>query len=323
MTMDKHLKTAWIGGIIAMILATASIWTLTPFIGGIQFAPDQGFNWYYWKRPDPDFWSRATSWGGYLAHQAFIWGIIAWAQANRDKLRNRNKMHVVNWVALFGTLAFVVAHYLQTALFYDGLGQDLPVISSQMSVIFLLVLVLVIETPRRGLVWGQGRSLFRSVRPWLIQYHGYYFAWAVVFTYWYHPMETTLGHIMGFLYTFMLLLQGVFIFTRVHSNKYWTFILEISVLIHGVTVAIVAGQEIWPMFAFGFLFLIVMTQIHGLGLPRWALIAITAVAVAAMLIVYSDRGWSNLNEVIRIPVIEYGLALIIGGLLVGLRRLLR
>lgn len=321
--MNAKLKQAWIAGVVLMILATASIWTLGPFIAGIQFAPDQGFNWYYWKRPDPDFWSRATSWGGYLAHQAFIWGIIAWAQANRDKLRNRNKMHMVNWIALGGTIAFAILHYLQTAFFYDGLGQDLPVISSQMSVIFLLVLVLVIETPRRGLIWGRGRSLFGSVRPWLIQYHGYYFAWAVVFTYWYHPMETTLGHVTGFLYTFLLLLQGAFIFTRVHSNKYWTFILEMSVLIHGVTVALVAGQEVWAMFAFGFLFLVVMTQIHGLGLSRVWLWGIAGLAVIAMLVVYGQRGYGNLNEVIRIPVIEYGLALIIGGLLVVLRRLLR
>ena len=128
--------------------------------------------------------------------------MIAWAQKNRDKLRKRNKLHGINIIVLAGTAFFVVLHYAQTAIFYDGLGQDLPVISSQMSVIFLLVIVLLMEAPRRGLFWGAGKSWFSRIRPILIRYHGYYFAWAITFTYWYHPMETTLGHLFGFLYTF-------------------------------------------------------------------------------------------------------------------------
>lgn len=313
--MHPQLKLAWMVSIVLCVIASASILTLRPMIAGIEFAPDQGFNWYYWKRPDPDFWSRATSWGSYVAHQLFFWGVIAWAQANRDALRDRSKMHMINWIALGGMGVFVVLRYAQTALFYDGLGQDMPVVSSQMSVIFLLVIVLLMETPRRGLFFGTGTSWFRGVRPVLIRYHGYYFAWAVTYTYWYHPMETTWGHILGFLYTFFLLLQGAFIFTRVHTNRVWTFVLEVSVLIHGVTVAIVAGQEIWPMFAFGFLFLMVVTQMHGLGLSRLMRALIGAASIAAVIWVYSDRGWGQMNEIIRIPVIDYTLVALIGGLI--------
>ena len=310
--MNLTLQRAWTAGIILAVLAAAGIFTIQPFISHIQFAPDQGFNWYYWKRPDPTFWSGLSIWGSYIAHQLFIWGVIVWAQANRDRLKDRNKMHAINWIALAGTGLFILLHYAQTAIFYDGLGQDLPVITSQGSVIVLLVLVLLMEAPRRGLFFGTGKRWFTGIRPVLIRYHGYYFAWAVTFTYWYHPMETTMGHVMGFLYTFFLLLQASFIFTRVHTNKYWTFVLEASVLVHGVTVAIVAGQEFWTMFFFGFLFLVVVTQMHGLGLRRLWLWAIGLGSVAYMLWIYSDRGWENLNEVIRIPVIDYVLVFAFG-----------
>ncbi len=321
--MPTPLRIIWLICIGISVLAAASILTLKPFISGVEFAPDQGFNWYYWKLPDPDFWSRASVWGAYILHQVFIWGVIAWATRNRDQLKNRNKMHPINWIALGGTAFFVLLHYLQTAIFYDGLGQDLPVITSQASVIIVLVVVLLMEAPRRGLFFGTGKSWFSSVRPVLIRYHGYYFAWAITFTYWYHPMETSYGHIAGFLYTFFLFLQASFIFTRVHSNRFWTFILEISVLIHGVIVAVVAGQEFWTMFAFGFLFLLVVTQMHGLGLSRITKWLIALFAIAATVIVYSDRGWENVNEVLRIPLIDYILVGGLGGSIIIGRRLIQ
>lgn len=318
--MSNQLNRVFLAALALSLLATASLLTLKPFVAEIAFAPDQGFNWYYWKRPDPDFWSRASMWGGYLSHQLFLWGLIWWAKANRDRWTDRNRLHAVNWIGLCGTAGFVALHYLQTGLFYDGLGQDLPVFTSQGSVILLLVIVLLIEAPRRGLFFGSGRPWFSGIRPWLIRYHGYYFAWATTFTFWYHPMELTLGHLMGFFYMFLLFIQASFMFTRVHTNRHWTLFLEIMVLIHGVTVAIVAGQEFWTMFAFGFLFLFVVTQMHGIGLSRPARWVIAGLAVAAMLAAYSHRGWEHLNEVIRIPVIDYGLVLVIGGLLALIRR---
>jgi hypothetical protein len=29
------------------------------------------------------------------------------------------------------------------------------------------------------------------------KYHGYFFSWAVIYTFWYHPMENTYGHALG------------------------------------------------------------------------------------------------------------------------------
>lgn len=318
--MSLALKRAFALSILLSVLATAALLGLRPFIEGIRFAPDQGFNWYYWKRPDPDAISRASMWAGYVLHQLFLWGVIAWAQANRDRLRDRGKLHKLNVIALLGTAGFVALHAAQTALFYDGLGQDLPVITSQGSVVLLLVVVLMLEAPRRGLFFGRAR-LFTGIRPLLIRYHGYYFAWAVVFTFWYHPMELTAGHLAGFLYMFLLFVQAAFIFTRVHTNRWWTFALEGTVLIHGVIVALVAGQAFWPMFAFGFLFLVVVTQMHGLPLPRAAKWGIALASLGAMLFVYSSRGWGALNEVLRIPVIDYVLVFVLAGLVVLIQKL--
>ncbi len=72
---------------------------------------------------------------------------------------------VIPSLIAFGVLTAVTApHLVQTWLWYDGLAQDVPIWSSQGSVIVMLVLILFLETPRRGL-WLVGtvaERLFRS-----------------------------------------------------------------------------------------------------------------------------------------------------------------
>lgn len=311
--MTRLWRTFWLS-ILGVTLVVAAIPLLDPILRQVPLLPDQGAAWYYWKLPEPTVASRATAWGFYILHQLFFWGLIWWATRNRDRLRDRNRLHPVNVIGLLGTAAFAGLHYLQTAIWYDGLAQDTSVFSSQMSVIFLLVVVLMIEAPRRGLFLGRGGGWLSGLRPWLIRYHGYYFAWAVTYTYWFHPMESSWGHLLGFFYTLLLMVQGAFVFTRVHTNRFWTVTLEVMVLIHGTIVALVAGQEFWPMFFFGFATLFVVTQAHGLGLPRWVIWAFGAAYAAAIWLVYSERGWAQVNEVIRIPVIDYGLVALLGGI---------
>ncbi len=308
------MNKAWTFSIILAVLATASIVLLDPLLRQVALLPDQGAAWYYWKRPDPNFASQLSAWAGYVAHQLFIWGVIAWAQKNRAQLQDRRSMHPVNWIALGGTAVFALLHFVQTAVWYDGLAQNVSVFSSQASVILLLVIVLIIEAPRRGLFFGGGGKMFVGIRPFLIRYHGYYFSWAIVYTYWFHPMETTWGHLFGFFYTFLLMIQAGFIFTRVHTNRWWTLCLEVLVLFHGVVVALIAGQEFWTMFLFGFLMMFIVTQMHGLGLSRMVRWFIASLFVAGLVLVYSARGWQQLNEVLRIPVIDYLLVFVIAGL---------
>ncbi len=302
----------WIG-ILFSILFTGLIWWLSPLLNQIQLAPDQGPSWYYWKLPNPTFWTRATAWGFYLLHQISMWGLIYYAQTRVKKYST--SLHKVNYLALGLNAFFILLRVLQTHLWYDGLAQDVSIWSSQASVIILLVWVLLMENNRRGMFFGKRFPVSKEIIRVARKYHGYLFAWATIYTFWYHPTIATSGHLAGFLYMFLLLLQGSLFFTRIHINRWWTFFMEVGVLIHGTIVAIYQGANLWPMFAFGFGGVLVVTQMHGLKLAKWVRWAILGVYIGAVLVVYSDRGWANLNEIIRIPLIEYIAVLVLAGLL--------
>jgi hypothetical protein len=313
----QDVAVLW-GGILCSLLFTGLIWLLGERLAAIPHLPDAGASWYYWILPEPTFWSRATAWGFYLLHQGAIWWLI-WA-AQRQKARYSTGLHWFNGAALGVNAFFILLHLLQTHLWYDGLAQDVSIWSSQWSVILLLVLVLMIENPRRGLFFGYKAPLGQRVVTFVRTYHGYYFAWATIYTFWYHPMEATSGHLIGFFYMFLLLLQGSLFFTRIHLNNYWTFTQEVMVLIHGVLVAVMNANDLWPMFGFGFAGLLVVTQMHGLGLPRLVRGLILALYVGAALWVYGTRGaLADIHQVTWIPLTEYVVVFALAGLIgVGL-----
>ncbi|MER7083217.1 hypothetical protein [Saccharopolyspora kobensis] len=291
-------------GIPVCLLLTAGVW-----LGGrwldVELLPDQGASWYYWKLPEPTFWTRATAWLGYLAHQLFSWGLIHYAQ--RRVRHYADGLHPVNVVALAGNFAFIALHEVQSQLFYDGLAQDVSIFSSQGSVIVLLIVVLIMENRRRGMFFGRPAPISAEVGRFFRKYHGYLFSWAAVYTFWYHPMESTSGHLIGFAYMFLLLLQGSLFYTRTHTSRWWTLALELLVVVHGTLVAVMnSGPDgMWPMFLFGFLGVFVITQMHGLGLSartRWVL---AALYLGSAFAVYSSRSLADLGEIVRIPLIEY------------------
>ena len=305
-------QTALIGGIVFSAVVTGLIWWLGPRLDAIPLLPDAGPSWYEWKLPDPTFWTRAVVWTLYLAHQLTLWGLIWWAQTRRPSYGSG--LHRVNVIALAANAGFVLLHVLQTHLTYDGLAQDVSIWSSQGAVIVMLVWILLIENSRRGLVFGAKVPMGSELKRFIRKYHGYFFAWAIVYTFWYHPAISTTGHLWGFFYTMLLLVQSSLFFTRAHLNRYWTFALEATVLVHGALVAVGQGGGLWPMFAFGFGGLIVMTQMHGLGLSRWTRVGIVAVYAGLVTWVYADRGWNRLDEIVRIPLIEILAALLLAGL---------
>ncbi len=313
--LDGAAERALLIGVAFSALVTFLIWGLGPRLDAITLLPDIGASWYEWKLPEPTWWTRAIVWTMYLAHQLTLWGLIWWAQTRRPSYGSG--LHRVNVIALAANAGFVLLHVLQTHLTYDGLAQDVSIWSSQGAVIVMLVWILLLENPRRGLVFGAKLPMGAELRRFIRRYHGYFFAWAIVYTFWYHPAVSTTGHLWGFFYTMLLLVQSSLFFTRAHLNKYWTFVLEATVLVHGALVAVGQGAGIWPMFAFGFGGLIVMTQMHGLGLSRWARAGVVAVYAGLVTWVYADRGWGNLNEIVRIPVIEVLAALLLAGLFVA------
>ncbi len=301
------------GGILFSLLFTVLIWLLGGRLESVRLLPDAGASWYYWKLPDPTFWTRATAWGFYLLHQVALWGIIYYAQTYR-KHRYTNGLHRINVIALGVNAFFIALHLVQTHIWYDGLAQDVSIFSSQGSVIVLLVWVLLMENNRRGLFFGKRAPISQEVIRFAREYHGYFFAWATVYTFWYHPAVSTPGHLVGFFYTFLLLLQSSLLYTRMHTNRWWTFALEVSVLIHGSLVAVMQGNGIWPMFLFGFAGIFVITQMYGLGLSLRTKLILLAVFAGSALFIYSDRGFNKLDEIIRIPLIDYLAVFVLAGL---------
>ena len=313
--MSKKDNLALWGGIIFSFLFTALIWWTGQRLLSIPHYPDFGASWYFWRLMEPTIITRASVWILYVLHQIAFWGLIYYAQKNSYKYTSG--LHKLNIIALAMNAVFILLHLVQTQIWYDGLAQDVSIWSSQASVVILLVWVLLMENSRRGLFFGKKVKFSNEINRFARKYHGYVFAWAIVYTFWYHPMEGTSGHLIGFFYMFLLMLQGSLIFTRVHLNRWWTLTLELLVVFHGTLVAIMTANNMWPMFAFGFAGIFVITQMHGLGLKLWSRLVILFLYIGAAIYIYSDRGWVQLNEIIRIPLIEYLAVFVLAGIFAG------
>lgn len=298
---------------LTSIAVAGGIIGLTALFGGlldkIVLLPDQGASWYYWKLPTKETLPRLTAWLGYILHQLFIWYGIYQLQTSKDDTKKWN-----TWL-LGMNLVFVLLHFVQTHIWYDGLAQDVPVFSSQGSVILMLVLVLIMENRRRGLFFGKKINGFKDITDFIFKYHGYYIAWAVVYTFWYHPMVSTSGHLVGFFYIFLLLIQGSMAKTKMHSNRNWVFFIEVLVLFHGTTVAVGQANNMWPMFGFGFGFIAVVTQIYLLKMKPIYRLGIQLLYIIGALIVFvggfAGKSISDIHQITWIPVIEYALVFII------------
>lgn len=313
----KYAQIALWGGVIFSFAFTGLIWLWGDRLAAFPKLPDQGPAWYYWKLAEPTFITRLSAWGLYAIHQVIIWGLIYYAQTRVKKYTGG--LHPVNVIALGVNALFVVLHFAQTHIFYDGLAQDVSIFSSQGSVILMLVWILLMENKRRGMFFGKKAPLGKSAVDWARRYHGYVFAWAIVYTFWYHPTEHTMGHLVGFAYTFLLLLQGSLFFTRVHVNKWWMLVQELSVAAHGTLVAVQQGRGMWPMFLFGFLAIFVVTQMWGLGLSRPWKVGIIAAFVLGAGVAYWGQPLTSVLRIAAVPAIEYlavgALILVIGAIL--------
>lgn len=307
----KDVRALWYG-IGLCVLVTFVIWLFGSRLENIAFLPDEGYSWYYWKLPEKTSMGWWTAWGLYASHQLAHFALIYYAQ--KHVTTYTTGLHPVNLWALFVNGVFVLLHFVQTHLWFDGLAQDHPPQYPQYAVILLLVWVLLMENDRRGLILGKRVPIGKQVSSFARKYHGYVFSWAILYTFWYHPMYASVSHLSGFLYTLLIMLQGSLFFTRVHTNRYWTLIQEFTVLIHGSIVAYTQGPNVWPMFLFGFAGLFIFTQMHGLGLSRLSRWGFAGTYLAGIAWVYRERGFDRLGEIARIPVAEY--------LLVGILALL-
>lgn len=287
--------------------------------------PDTGAAWYYWKLPKVELWATVTMWVFYLSHQIIVWWLIY--RLKYQPAAPKGRIGRGNFWLLIVNAIFIAVHLIQTAFFYDALAQFVPVMSSQGSVIVMLVLILIMLNFRRGLFLGRKIRLPAKGTAQVTKIHGYLIAWAVIYTFWFHPMEGTAGHLLGFFYAFMLLTQLSLAKTAWHTNIKWITVLEVYVAFHGAIVAINAGNGMWPMFFFGFLMMFIVTQVHGIIKNRLVIAGLFASYVILVLVTYSgllgnaftgtEVGWSDIHQITWIPIILYALVFVIVWLMQG------
>jgi hypothetical protein len=303
---QEHVPFHLWWGLAFCAAAMGLIFALAPYSADVVLAPDGGNFWYFWQLQEPTAITRLSAWLPYLVHQISIWFLIYQAQQVRP--RYVFGLHSFNVWAIAINAFFILLHIAQTKFFYDGLAQDVHEATAMMSVVIMLFMILIMENRRRGLFFGKGIPALNSVGDTLRRYHGYYFSWAIIYTFWYHPIEMTSGHLAGFAYMFLLLLQSSLFFTRYHTNRWWTMTLEVVFIVHGALVAAFVmnpgDHQFWSMFLFGGMAIFVITQLHGLGLDNRGKLALglpVVAVIAAFYAVYPEY----LIGITRIPATMY------------------
>ncbi|MBN2616719.1 MAG: hypothetical protein JXR64_00255 [Spirochaetales bacterium] len=293
--------------IVTSIFLLFLIYLLDSNLAKFPHLEDQGAAWYFWKLPKATLLGTITSWGGYLIHQIIVFAYIINRKKYKDSSKYTNRFLLLN-------LFFVVLHIIQTHLFYDGLAQYVPVWSSQYSVIIMLSISLILLQPRRGFILARWRTIPKTTTAFFSKYHGLYISWALIYTFWFHPTEGDIAILIGFAYMFLLFVHMSMLKTKLHTNIKWITVLETFVVIHGVGIALMNKQEIWPMFLTGFLFMFVFTYMYGLGLNKIIRIIIYILYFSLILYLYYFRGYSKIYEVLFIPVTLYGVSLLLLGM---------
>ena len=332
---SKMPKYAFLVSVIFSITFVILAWVLGPLLRRFELGPDLGAAWYYWQLPEPTIIGQLIVWLFYLGHQFSLWLLIYWAQRNVSKLREQSRygLTTYNWLALIINGFFIYLHLFQTHIWYDGLAQDVPIWTSQGSVIVMLAFLLIMQNRQRGLILGKkaGKPITREVARVFMKIHMYVFSWALVYTFWFHPMDSDPQLLTGFLYMFLLFTQVSLSYTKFHLDKKWIILLEGFVGIHALVVAInntimLGSSDMWPMFLSGFLFMVVFTYLYGLKIKsniRW----IIFLAFAGFLLwIYLPFGYGRdfsyllRMEVLWIPIVLYALAYLFAGIVYLIQR---
>jgi hypothetical protein len=303
MKKEINVNKIFIISVIVSAVLVLITWLLGGRLDAVPHLPDEGAHWYYWQLADPTTASRLSAWLGYGLHQLFIWVVLFKAKNERPHPDTVSKFNIA---VLLINLVFIILHLIQTHIWYDGLAQDVPIWTSQGSVIVMLVLMLVMLTPRRGFILGKKINLPNRELKFLNAFHGIFISWALVYTFWFHPMEGTYGLLSGFFYMYLLFTQLSLFNTKIHFNMKWLVLLETMVAVHGTLITLQKDNPIWPMFLSGFLFMFTFTYVYGLTKKKSLRISTLLLYVISITIMYYFRGFDRLYEVSFIPVALYG-----------------
>ena len=202
-----------------------------------------GSGYYPWISKDVTIAGFVTSWLGYILHQFGLFYIMYRAQKVRDagEINWSDDRNKYTTIAFAFNMNMAALKFIQSHVFYDGLAASVPEVAAQCSVIFFLIFAVMLEMPRRGLFFGSVKRLplFNiAAKAFVRKYHGYFMAFGTIFNFWYHPTEGSLGHYLGFFNQLIFILQSSLLFTRLHRDRNWTFLVETCVLVHSLTTAL-------------------------------------------------------------------------------------
>jgi hypothetical protein len=165
---------------------------------------------------------------------------------------------------LYTNAFFMGLKLLSNAITYNAMSSHLPLWFGQGAVFNMLLIVLAMQVPVRGMCCGAcsrgckvGKTQISKGEYWtemamfMRKYHGYYIAFGVTSDWYYHPLESTPGHLSGICNDLMILWQTICIYTPAHRNKWWCIACEFIVTFHGPLIALGRGGGA-GMFGFGF-----------------------------------------------------------------------
>lgn len=223
---------------------------------------------------------------------------------------------------------FIPAKIITNYYTYSAMSSHLPLWFGQGAVFTIVLIVMAMQVPVRGMCCGyckrgcsvgrltccKGGDTWTEMATFLRKYHGYYIAFGVTSDWYYHPMESSLGHLSGILNDQLFFWQMIVMYTPVHRNKYWCMACEFAVLLHGPLVALNRGGGA-GMFGFGFTVVFLVTGQWGMPL-HWATRLMFLVVFLAFLFMNYGLGWSkgfenepvglkDMHEITRIPMLYY------------------
>lgn len=249
------------------------------------------------------------------------------AKAMEESPKYSTEWRWFNWWMLYVNAIFISLKIITNFFTYNALSSHLPLWFGQGTVFNILVMVLAMQVPVRGMCLGKCKrgcgcgsvtvctgDMWTEMAMFIRKYHGFYFAFGVTNDWYYHPMEATPGHLLGIVNDLLIFWQSISIYTPAHRNKWWCIACEFCVMLHGPLIAIGRGGGA-GMFGFGFVTVFMLSGQWGLPLKNYERVGLLVICVAMCLCNYglgwSKRfgnepvAWKDLAEVPRIPSIYY------------------
>ncbi len=310
--MRKEYKIFMWALFLALFISLLPI-IFEPFVSDQVLATKSGPFDYFWQLKERNPLIMLMVWFWFIIH--FIGNAIIFSLRRKDKTIRKGEFSKYNIYLLIFNASLIIIHIIHSIIFYDMFAQDFPSYTSQISVIIMLVMLLLIQNTKRGFIFGIKLRNQRALNL-LYKIHGPIFLIALTYTLWFHPFINTIGHIVGFFYMYLLFIQVSYTGTKIHYNTKWVAFLESFVLFHGTSVAIFnQNSSLWSMFFFGFLFIFIGSQMYSFTRNTTFIITASIMFIILTVTYYFSTNIININEIIKIPIIEYGLALLIYSIL--------